>query len=99
MKKTKPPTTIISNRKTEFDALGTIGEMMKIIIIILTAEDSEFPASILISIEGVYERWKSLLSEMPSLWSALQISFREGVTSLERVRTFFAIHPLKITLL
>ncbi|KAJ8588557.1 hypothetical protein M405DRAFT_819506 [Rhizopogon salebrosus TDB-379] len=61
-----------------------------------------FPPSTLISAEGVCQRWKCLLSQMPSIWTVLQISFHEGAASLERARTFLrrsGTHPLNITLL
>jgi hypothetical protein len=62
----------------------------------------DFPPSTLISAEGVCQRWKCLLSQMPSIWTVLQISFCEGAASLERARTFLrhsGTRPLKITLL
>ncbi|OJA17500.1 hypothetical protein AZE42_09411 [Rhizopogon vesiculosus] len=60
------------------------------------------PKSTLVSAERVCERWKCVLLQMSSLWSVLQISFREGAASLEHARTFLrrsGTHPLKITLL
>ncbi|KAG0696086.1 hypothetical protein DFH29DRAFT_879600 [Suillus ampliporus] len=63
---------------------------------------SDPPPSTLIAAMGVCKHWDSLLSQTPSLWTVLQISFGDGATSLERVRTFLqhsGTHPLKITLL
>ena len=51
---------------------------------------------------GVCERWKSIFSQISSMWTVLQISCREGAASLERARTFLqhsGTHPLKITIL
>ncbi|OJA17485.1 hypothetical protein AZE42_13246 [Rhizopogon vesiculosus] len=58
--------------------------------------------STLVSAERVCKRWKCVLLQMPSLWSVLQISLREGAASLEHARTFLrrsGTHPLEITLL
>ncbi|KAJ8590041.1 hypothetical protein M405DRAFT_933089 [Rhizopogon salebrosus TDB-379] len=56
----------------------------------------------LLSAVRVCERWKCLLSQMPSLWTVLQISFQEGAASFEHARTFLrhsGTLPLKITVL
>ncbi|KAG1861784.1 hypothetical protein DFJ58DRAFT_744177 [Suillus subalutaceus] len=60
------------------------------------------PPSTLIAAMCVCERWRCLISQTPTLWTVLQISFGDGAASLERVRTFLQLsgtHPLKITLL
>ncbi|KAG1766123.1 hypothetical protein EV702DRAFT_797306 [Suillus placidus] len=60
------------------------------------------PPSALISAMGVCERWNCLISQTPTLWTVLQISFGDGAASLEYARTFLqrsGTHPLKITLL
>ncbi|KAG1822501.1 uncharacterized protein BJ212DRAFT_1585317 [Suillus subaureus] len=59
------------------------------------------PSSALIAAMCVCERWRRLISQTPTLWTVLQISFGD-VASLELVRTFLQLsgtHPLKITLL
>ncbi|KAG2121549.1 hypothetical protein BD769DRAFT_1006287 [Suillus cothurnatus] len=59
------------------------------------------PSSALISAMGVCERWNCLISQTPTLWTVLQISFGDGAASLEYTRIFLqrsGTHPLKITL-
>jgi hypothetical protein len=64
--------------------------------------DSGFPPPTLISAVAVSERWKCVLSQIPSIWTTLQFTFRQGAASLEHARTFLRLSgtmPLKITLL
>ncbi|OJA16822.1 hypothetical protein AZE42_13667, partial [Rhizopogon vesiculosus] len=65
-------------------------------------DDSDFAPSALLLVIAVCERWECVLSQIPSIWTTLQVSFREGAASLEHVRTFLRLsgtNPLKITLL
>ncbi|OAX37572.1 hypothetical protein K503DRAFT_857268 [Rhizopogon vinicolor AM-OR11-026] len=67
-----------------------------------SSHDSNFLASTLISAMKVCKRWECVLSQIPSIWSTFQLSFRQGATSLEHARTFLRLsgsNPLKITLL
>ncbi|KAG1897494.1 uncharacterized protein F5891DRAFT_530835 [Suillus fuscotomentosus] len=60
------------------------------------------PPSALIAAMCVCKRWRCLMSQIPTLWTVLQISFGDCAASLEKVRTFLKLsgtHPLKITLL
>ncbi|KAG1739585.1 hypothetical protein EDB19DRAFT_840045 [Suillus lakei] len=60
------------------------------------------PLSALVSAMGVCQRWHCLVSQTPTLWTVLQISFGDGAASLEYARTLLqrsGTHPLKITLL
>ncbi|OJA11906.1 hypothetical protein AZE42_07644 [Rhizopogon vesiculosus] len=66
-----------------------------------SSHDSDF-LSTLISAMEVCQRWKCVLSQIPSIWSTFQLSFRQGATSLEHARTFLRLsgsNPLKIILL
>jgi hypothetical protein len=65
-------------------------------------ESNGSPPSALIAAMCVCKRWRCLISQTPTLWTVLQISFGDGAASLEQVRTFLQLsgtHPLKITLL
>ncbi|KAJ8590038.1 hypothetical protein M405DRAFT_933086 [Rhizopogon salebrosus TDB-379] len=60
------------------------------------------PPSLLISALGVCERWKCLLSQMPSMWTVFQLFYDGSAACLEHARTFLqhsGTLPLKITLL
>ncbi|KAG2060557.1 hypothetical protein BDR06DRAFT_947910, partial [Suillus hirtellus] len=60
------------------------------------------PPSALIAAMCVCKRWRRLMSQIPTLWTVLQISFGDCAASLEKVRTFLKLsetHLLKITLL
>ncbi|KAG2358345.1 hypothetical protein BDR07DRAFT_1463087 [Suillus spraguei] len=60
------------------------------------------PPSTLITAMCVCERWHCLISQTPTLWTVLQVSFGDGAASLEQVRIFLHLsgtHPLKVTLL
>ncbi|KAG1784857.1 uncharacterized protein HD556DRAFT_1451309 [Suillus plorans] len=60
------------------------------------------PPLALIAAMCVCKRWRCLMSQIPTLWTVLQISFGDCAASLEKVRTFLKLsgtHPLKITLL
>lgn len=60
------------------------------------------PPSALIAAMRVCKRWRCLMSQIPTLWTVLQISFGDCAASLEKVRAFLKLsrtHPLKITLL
>ncbi|KAJ8590040.1 hypothetical protein M405DRAFT_816950 [Rhizopogon salebrosus TDB-379] len=60
------------------------------------------PPSSLISALGVCERWKCLLSQMPSMWTVFQLFYDGSAACLEHARTFLqhsGTLPLKITLL
>ncbi|KAG2140247.1 uncharacterized protein EDB93DRAFT_1252881 [Suillus bovinus] len=46
------------------------------------------PRSALLQAMGVCKHWYSLVSQNPSLWTVLEISFREGAAALEHARTF-----------
>ncbi|KAG0696087.1 hypothetical protein DFH29DRAFT_952605 [Suillus ampliporus] len=62
----------------------------------------DLPGSILLAAMRVCQRWHLVLSQIPSIWTVLQISFREGAAALEHVRTFLrysGTHPLQVTLL
>jgi hypothetical protein len=64
--------------------------------------DSDFLPPTLISAVAVSERWKCVLSQIPSIWTTLQFTFRQGAASLEHARTFLRLSgtmPLKIVLL
>jgi hypothetical protein len=50
--------------------------------------DDSPPRSTLLQALGVCKHWHSLLSQTPSMWTVLEISFREGAAALEHVRTF-----------
>ncbi|KIK36871.1 hypothetical protein CY34DRAFT_810891 [Suillus luteus UH-Slu-Lm8-n1] len=64
--------------------------------------DDNPPRSTLLQALGVCKHWYSLLSKTPSMWTVLEISFREGAAALEHARTF--LHrsescPIQITIL
>ncbi|KAG2338256.1 hypothetical protein BDR05DRAFT_1062903 [Suillus weaverae] len=44
--------------------------------------------SVLSQAMSVCKHWYSLLSQTPSMWTVLEISFREGAAALEHARTF-----------
>lgn len=50
--------------------------------------DDSPPRSTLLQALGVCKHWHSLLSQTPSMWTVLEISFREGAAALEHARTF-----------
>ncbi|KAG2121561.1 hypothetical protein BD769DRAFT_1671440 [Suillus cothurnatus] len=64
--------------------------------------DNSPPRSTLSKVVGVCKHWYSLLHQTPSMWTVLEISFREGAAALEHARTFIQrSHSclVKITLL
>ncbi|KAG2337921.1 hypothetical protein BDR05DRAFT_737724 [Suillus weaverae] len=50
--------------------------------------DDSPPRSVLSQVMSVCKHWHSLLSQTPSMWTVLEISFREGAAALEHARTF-----------
>ncbi|KAG2032902.1 hypothetical protein BDR03DRAFT_968953 [Suillus americanus] len=50
--------------------------------------DDSPPQSTLLKAMGVCKHWYSLLYQTPSMWTVLEISFREGAAALEHARTF-----------
>ncbi|KAG2749442.1 hypothetical protein P692DRAFT_20953366 [Suillus brevipes Sb2] len=50
--------------------------------------DDSPPQSTLLQALGVCKHWYSLFSKTPSMWTVLEISFREGAAALEHARTF-----------
>ncbi|KAG1844636.1 hypothetical protein DFJ58DRAFT_25285 [Suillus subalutaceus] len=50
--------------------------------------DDSPPRSTLLKAMGVCKHWYSLLYQTPSMWTVLEISFREGAAALEHARTF-----------
>lgn len=64
--------------------------------------DDSPPRSTLLKAMGVCKHWYSLLYQTPSMWTVLEISFREGAAALEHARTFLqrsGSNPIQITLL
>ncbi|KAG1849849.1 hypothetical protein C8R48DRAFT_836765 [Suillus tomentosus] len=50
--------------------------------------DDPPPRSALLQATRVCEHWHALVSQTPSMWTVLEISFREGAAALEHARTF-----------
>ncbi|KAG1739580.1 hypothetical protein EDB19DRAFT_1710900 [Suillus lakei] len=64
--------------------------------------DDSPPRSGLLHATSVCKHWYSLLSQTPSMWTVLQISFHEGAAALEHAWTFLQRSgscPIQITLL
>ncbi|KAG1822418.1 uncharacterized protein BJ212DRAFT_1327704 [Suillus subaureus] len=64
--------------------------------------DSALLQSVLLPAASVCERWQSFLTRTPSMWTELQISFKEGPAALEHARKFVQYSGtclLQITLL
>ncbi|KAG1761065.1 hypothetical protein EDD22DRAFT_970813 [Suillus occidentalis] len=46
------------------------------------------PQSVILLAASVCKRWQSFLTQTPSMWTELQISFKEGAAALEHARKF-----------